>query len=84
MMTALLCALQPMSGNGMGTMMGSGGNSGSGMPRCTCMRDMQAMMGSPMMTTVWILTALIVIASIAALVSLSVFLIRRSHTPVVR
>ena len=80
MMTALLSALQPMGGSGMG----SGSGSASGMPGCTCMRDMQGMMGSPMTVTVWILTALIVIASIAALVSLSVFLIRRSHTPVVR
>ena len=48
------------------------------------MRDMQGMMGSPMMTIAWVALALSVIASVVALGSLSVFLIRRSHTPVVR
>ena len=48
---------------------------------CPCMQMHRMMMDSPMGWTAMILTALLLVAVIATLVSLSVFLIRRSHAP---
>ena len=65
--------MSPMMGSTMQESAGAG---------CTCMRDMHDMMMGPMGWTWMILAALIAIAAIVALVSVSIFLVRRSHTPV--
>lgn len=61
-----------MMGGGMGMM-----------ADCPCMQMHQMMTGSPMGWVMMIGTSLLVLAAIAALVSLSVFLIRRSRQAVV-
>lgn len=71
-----------MHGSQMGDMGGMMG--GSMMDSCPCMQMHQAMTSGPMAWTMAIVMALFAIAAIAALVSLSVFLIRRSRLAVVR
>ncbi len=47
---------------------------------CPCMQGMHDMMGSPMMWIVGILGVVVLLATIGALISLSVFLVRRSRS----
>lgn len=66
-------------------MMGPMGQMGEGtgdmgmMGGCPCMQMQQMMMGSPIGWVMMVATAIFVVAAIAALASLSVFLIRRSR-----
>ena len=51
---------------------------------CPCMQMQQRMTGSPMGWIVMLAFALLLVAAIASLVSLSVFLIRRSRIAIAR
>lgn len=67
--SAMMNSPQMGHGDGMGSMMGD----------CPCMQMHQMMTSSPMGWVMAITMAILVVAAIAALVSLSVFLIRRSR-----
>lgn len=78
-----MMTVQP-PGSGSAMMHGSEmGQMGGMMSDCPCMQMHQMMTSSPMGWVMGIAMALLVVAAIVALVSLSVFLIRRSKLTVV-